>query len=67
MLRWLCGYTRREKIRNDENKVGVALMLNKMREARLREFGYLGRRSVDAAVRRYERSGVADIKREEVN
>lgn len=36
MLRWMCGHTR--NIRNDDvhDKVGMAFLVNKMREARLR-------------------------------
>ncbi|WMV25610.1 hypothetical protein MTR67_018995 [Solanum verrucosum] len=43
MLRWMCGHTRFDKIRSEDiqNKVGVASMVNKMREARLKWFGYV--------------------------
>ncbi|KAM2104272.1 hypothetical protein ACFX1T_002291 [Malus domestica] len=38
MLRWICGHTRNDKIRNEDirGKVGVAKIEKKMRENRLR-------------------------------
>ncbi|KAG5594311.1 hypothetical protein H5410_035543 [Solanum commersonii] len=38
MLRWMCGHTSSNKIRNEDirNKMGVASVLEKMREAKLR-------------------------------
>ncbi|CAN6567236.1 unnamed protein product [Malus baccata var. baccata] len=38
MLRWMCGHTRKDKIRNEDirGKVGVAEIEGKMRENRLR-------------------------------
>ncbi|KAG5576697.1 hypothetical protein H5410_056831 [Solanum commersonii] len=46
MLRWMCGHTRRDKIRNEviPEKVGVASVVDKPR-ARLRWFGHVKRRS----------------------
>ncbi|XP_070006676.1 uncharacterized protein [Nicotiana sylvestris] len=57
MLRWMCGHCRMDKIRNDDirEKVCVAPIDDKMREARLRWFGHIQRRSLDAPVRRCER------------
>ncbi|KAG5601412.1 hypothetical protein H5410_032782 [Solanum commersonii] len=45
MLRWMCGHTRSDKIRNEviREKVGVASMVDKLREARLRWFGHVKR------------------------
>ncbi|KAG5604823.1 hypothetical protein H5410_026315 [Solanum commersonii] len=56
MLRWMCGHTRSDKIRNEviREKVGVASMVDKLREARLRWFGHVKRRGADAPVRRCE-------------
>ncbi|XP_059294489.1 uncharacterized protein LOC132047464 [Lycium ferocissimum] len=38
MLRWMCGLTQRDKVRNEviREKMGVASVADKMREARLR-------------------------------
>ncbi|KAG5623698.1 hypothetical protein H5410_008916 [Solanum commersonii] len=53
MLRWMCGPTRSDKIRNEviREKVGVASVVDKLREARLRWFGHV-KRQADAPVRR---------------
>jgi len=53
MIRWICGYTRMDKISNGviRNLVKVAPIEDKMREIRLRWFGHVKRRSVDAPVR----------------
>ncbi|XP_070005996.1 uncharacterized protein [Nicotiana sylvestris] len=57
MLRWMCGHTRLDMIRNEVicDKVGVAPTEDKMQEARLRWSGHMRRRSTDAPVRRCER------------
>ncbi|XP_070014626.1 uncharacterized protein [Nicotiana sylvestris] len=61
MLRWMCGHTRLDKIRNEDirEKVGVASMDDKMQEARHRWFGHVRRRRSDAPVRRDERLALA--------
>ena len=55
-IRWMCGYTRLDKIRNVEIKerVGVAYLEDKMRETRLRWFKHVKRSVVSASVRRCE-------------
>ncbi|KAK4372544.1 hypothetical protein RND71_007928 [Anisodus tanguticus] len=65
MLRWMCGHTRRDRIRNDDirEKVGVALVDDKMREARLRWFRHVQRRDTDAPVRRCERLAMDGFRR----
>ncbi|OIT39959.1 histone deacetylase 14 [Nicotiana attenuata] len=65
MLRWMCGHTKIDKIRNEDirKKVGVAPVDDKMREARLRWFGHVRRRSLDVPVRRCERLAVVGTRR----
>ncbi|KAL5178480.1 Craniofacial development protein 2 [Glycine soja] len=56
MLRWMCGKTRQDKIRNEaiRERVGVAPIVEKMVENRLRWFGHVERRPVDSIVRRVD-------------
>ncbi|KAM7524737.1 hypothetical protein LguiA_014639 [Lonicera macranthoides] len=56
MLRWMSGKNRKDRIRNDTIREGVevALITEKMVESRLRWFGHVGRRPVNAVVRRVD-------------
>ena len=49
MLRWMSGFTLRDKMRNEyiRERVGVAPMVDKIRESRLRWFGHINRWPVD--------------------
>ncbi|PVH32444.1 hypothetical protein PAHAL_9G397800 [Panicum hallii] len=53
MLRWFCGHTRRDRIRNEEipDRVGVAPIEKKLIQHRLRWFGHVQRRPPEAPVR----------------
>ena len=53
MLRWICGHTRRNRIRNDDirERVRVAPIEEKLVQHRLRWFGHLQRRPPEAPVR----------------
>ncbi|KAL6521744.1 hypothetical protein OROGR_018313 [Orobanche gracilis] len=53
MLRWMCGHTKKDRLRNEviREKVRVASIEDKMMENRLRWFGHVSRRPVDAPVR----------------
>jgi len=64
MIRWICGYTRLDKIRNEviRDLVKVAPIEDRMRESRLRWFGHV-KRSVDAPVRRCESINITDSNR----
>ncbi|KAH0467473.1 hypothetical protein IEQ34_004711 [Dendrobium chrysotoxum] len=52
MLRWMSGFTLRDRIRNEHirEKVGVAPVEDKIRESRLRWFGHVKRRPPDDPV-----------------
>ena len=52
MLRWSCGHTRRDRIRNEDirEKLGVAPIEEKLVQYRLRWFGHIQRRPYDAPV-----------------
>ncbi|XP_070029931.1 uncharacterized protein [Nicotiana sylvestris] len=65
MLRWMCGYTRLDRIRNEviRDKVVVTPIEDKMREEPLRWFGHMRRRSTDALVRRCERLTLEGLRR----
>ncbi|XP_059285302.1 uncharacterized protein LOC132038635 [Lycium ferocissimum] len=65
MLRWMCGHTRSNRIRNEDirDKVGVASVEDKMREVRLRWFGHVKRRDTDAPMRRCERLAMDGFRR----
>ena len=56
MLRWMCGHTKMDKIRNESirEKVGVASIEDKLRETRLRWYEHVLRRPINTQIRRYE-------------
>ncbi|KAL6564528.1 hypothetical protein OROMI_015978 [Orobanche minor] len=63
MLRWMCGHTKKDRLRNEviREKVRVASIEDKMMENRLRWFGHVRRRPVDTPVRRLESWGTSNI------
>ncbi|KAM3252506.1 hypothetical protein P3L10_006576 [Capsicum annuum] len=65
MLHWMCGLTRGDRVQNEtiREKVGVALVEDKMREVHLRWFGHVMRRGTDAPVRRCERIALDGFRR----
>ena len=65
MLRWMSSHTRIDRIRNEviHNKVGVAPIEDKVRECRLRWYGYVQRRPLEAPVRVWEDILIPNIKR----
>ena len=65
MIRWMCGFTRIDRIKNAviRSLAKVAPIEDKMRETRLRWFGHMKRRSVDASVRRCETINISGGKK----
>ncbi|XP_075092427.1 uncharacterized protein LOC142172659 [Nicotiana tabacum] len=65
MLRWMYGHTRLDRIRNEviQDKVGVAPVEAKMREAKLKWFGHVKKRNTDAPIRRCERLALGGERR----
>ena len=56
MLCWMSGKTKQDMIMNHtiRKRVGIAPIIEKMVENRLRRFGHVMRRPVDVAVRRVD-------------
>ena len=54
MLRWMCGKTRKDRIRNTNirDMIVVAPIEDKLREDRFRWFGHICRMPTDEVVRR---------------
>jgi hypothetical protein len=52
MLRWMCGHTRKDQIRNEviRDRLGVAPIDEKLVQHRLRWFGHIQRRPPEAPV-----------------
>jgi hypothetical protein len=52
MLRWICGYTRRDRVRDDDirERLGVALVEEKLVQHHLRWFGHIQRRPAEAPI-----------------
>ena len=65
MIRWMCGFTRIDRIRNGviRNLAKVAPIEDKMIEMRLSWFGHVKRMSVDALVKRCEMINIRGGKR----
>jgi hypothetical protein len=53
MLCWICGHTRKDRIRNDDirDKLGVAPIQGKLVQHRLRWFGHIQRGPPETTVR----------------
>jgi hypothetical protein len=53
MLRWICGHTSRDRVRNDDirERLGVAPVEEKPVQHRLRWFGHMQRRPAEAPIR----------------
>ena len=65
MLRWICGHTRRDRVRNDDirDRLGVAPIEEKLVQHRLRWFGHVQRRPPEAPVRSGILSQDSNVKR----
>jgi hypothetical protein len=53
MLRWICGNTKKDRVQNDDirERLGVTLVEKKVVQHRLRWFGHIQRKPVEAPVR----------------
>ena len=69
MLRWMCGNTRRDKVRNEDirTKIGVVSIEEKMRKNYLRWFGHVRRKRTDTPVRRVERINLEKFKERKID
>ena len=65
MFRWMCGNTRRDKVRNEDihTKIGVASIEEKMRKKSPKMVWLWRRRPTDAPVRRVKRIKLWQVKR----
>ena len=65
MIRWMYGFTRLDKIRNEmiRKKVGVAPIEEKLRETRFRWLGHVKRRGMSALVRRCDAINLIQYRR----
>jgi hypothetical protein len=52
MLRWICGHTKRDRVRNDDirDRLRVAPIEEKLVQHRLRWFGHVQRRPLETPV-----------------
>lgn len=67
MLRWMCGQTRMDGIRNAvfQERLGVTCIVDKIKEGRLRCFGHVKRRNMTSPVITVENSLLRDEGAEE--
>ena len=65
MLRWICGHTRSDRVRNDDirDRLGVAPIEEKLVQQQLRWFGHVQRRPPEAPVRSGILSHDSNVKR----
>ena len=65
MLRWMCGHTRKDQVRNDDiqDRVGVAPIEEKLVQHRLRLFGHIQRRPPGAPVHSGQLKRANNVKR----
>ncbi|XP_064087499.1 uncharacterized protein LOC135202174 [Macrobrachium nipponense] len=65
MLRWQCGLTRKDKVRNKHVKgtLKIAKASNKVRESRLRWYGHIKRQEEDHLIRKTMEMGLASGRR----
>ena len=50
ILRWICGHTRMDRVRNERDRLWVALIEEKLVQHRLRWFGHVQRRPSETPV-----------------
>ena len=65
MLQWFCGHIRRDGVRDEviRDRIGMALIEEKLTQHRLRWFGHVQRRPPEAPVRNVILERVDNVKR----
>ena len=65
MLRWMCDKTNMDKVRNENIRmlIGIAPIENKMKENRLRWFGHIRCKLMDALVRKVKKIDIEQSKK----
>uniref|UniRef100_A0A0A9DNS0 Uncharacterized protein n=1 Tax=Arundo donax TaxID=35708 RepID=A0A0A9DNS0_ARUDO len=66
MLRWMCGHTRKDRIRNDDihDRVGVAPIEEKLVQHRLTWFEHIQRRPSETSVHSRRIKRADNVKRD---
>ncbi|KAI0497184.1 hypothetical protein KFK09_020406 [Dendrobium nobile] len=66
MLRWISGFTLRDRIQNEHRreKIGVALVEDKIRESNLKWFGRIKRRPSNDPVRKVDVLDLTYVKKD---
>ena len=69
MFRWMCGYTRKDRVRNDDirDRVGVAPIEEKPVQHHMRWFGHIQRKPPEAPMHSGQLKHVENVKRGQVD
>jgi hypothetical protein len=66
MLRWICGHTRRDQVQNDDicERLEVTPVEEKLVQHRLRCFGHIQQRQIEAPIRNVVTRRIGNEKRD---